>query len=260
MLEAALYVVSSFWFGALHAATPGHGKTVAAAYLVGTRGRAVDAVTLGVVVTLSHVLGIVAFAVVAAVGSAAILPRLVEQYVALGTAVLILALGLGMLRGLAGSRPAPGPRHAGHDPHEDHGHERPGHHAAGLHRHGPWGRPHSHGPTIAAVREAPSLALLVALGVAGGVMPDPGALAVLLSALANGRLVLGLLTVFIFSVGFASVLVLTGVLVGRAGAYALERVSGAPWLERLRFGSALVIAGYGLVLTVLALRGMAGSA
>ena len=39
MLEGTLYVLSSFWFGALHAATPGHGKTVAAAYLV---GRAAD--------------------------------------------------------------------------------------------------------------------------------------------------------------------------------------------------------------------------
>jgi nickel/cobalt exporter len=258
VLETALYVVSSFWFGALHAATPGHGKTVAAAYLVGTRGRIVDAITLGVVVTLSHVVGIVAFAAVAVVGSAAMLPRLVEQYVALGTALLILALGLGMLHGLVRSRPAPALADHRRSAGPAHGH--PEHHPTGVHRHGPWGRPHSHGPTLAAIRESPSLPLLVALGVAGGVMPDPAALAVLLSALASGRLVLGLLTVLIFSLGFASVLVLTGLLVGRAGAYALERVSGGPWLERLRAGSAVVIAGYGLVLTALALRGVVGPA
>jgi len=247
VLEGALYVVSSFWFGALHAATPGHGKTVAAAYLVGARGRLVDAVTLGIVVTLSHVVGIVVFAAVATFGSAALLPKLVEQYVALGTALLILALGIALLWGFVAPHPAPEHDHADHD-------------LGTTHRHGPWGRPHSHAPTIAAAATSPSLSLLIALGVAGGIMPDPGALAVLLSALASGRLVLGLLTVLIFSLGFASVLVLTGALVGRAGVMALERVSRGRWLDRLRLGSALVIAGYGLVLTVISLRAIVGSA
>jgi nickel/cobalt exporter len=245
VLEGTLYVLSSFWFGALHAATPGHGKTVAAAYLVGARGRLVDAVTLGIVVTLSHVVGIVLFAAVATLGTAALLPKLVEQYVALGTALLIFALGLAMLWGFVTLHPAPEHHHASDD-------------VGAVHRHGPWGRPHSHAPAAAAT--APSLSLLVGLGVAGGIMPDPGALAVLLSALASGRLVLGLLTVLIFSLGFASVLVLTGGLVGRAGALALERVSRGRWLDRVRVGSALVIAGYGLVLTILALRAIAGPA
>jgi nickel/cobalt transporter (NicO) family protein len=51
MLEGAMYLISSFWLGAVHAATPGHGKTVSAAYLVGTRGRPADAVALGIFVT-----------------------------------------------------------------------------------------------------------------------------------------------------------------------------------------------------------------
>ena len=66
MLDGALYLVSSFWLGAVHAATPGHGKTVSAAYLVGTRGRPSDALALGIFVTLSHTSVIIAFALLIA--------------------------------------------------------------------------------------------------------------------------------------------------------------------------------------------------
>src|SRR4030095_14710818 len=62
-MNEIFYLVSSFWLGALHAATPGHGKTIAAAYIVGARGRPVDALVLGIFVTLSHTSGIVLVAV-----------------------------------------------------------------------------------------------------------------------------------------------------------------------------------------------------
>ena len=61
MIEALIYLASSFWLGAVHAATPGHGKTIAAAYIVGARGRPVDAWILGIFVTLSHTSGIALF-------------------------------------------------------------------------------------------------------------------------------------------------------------------------------------------------------
>src|SRR5438093_13327959 len=69
MAEAFFYLVSSFWLGALHAATPGHGKTIAASYIVGVRGRPIDAFVLGLFVTLSHTSGIVLVAVLATLGS-----------------------------------------------------------------------------------------------------------------------------------------------------------------------------------------------
>src|SRR6201987_98688 len=59
MGEGVLYLLTSFWLGAVHAATPGHGKTIAASYIVGVRGRPVDALVLGIFVTLSHTSGIV---------------------------------------------------------------------------------------------------------------------------------------------------------------------------------------------------------
>ena len=69
MRELLFFVVSSFWAGAAHAATPGHGTTIAAAYIVGARGKPIDAVILGIFVTLSHTSGIVLVGVLASLGS-----------------------------------------------------------------------------------------------------------------------------------------------------------------------------------------------
>src|SRR6202035_4192822 len=91
------YVLSSFWVGAVHAATPGHGKTIAAAYIVGARGRPIDAVILGVFVTLSHTSGIVLVGVLASLGSAWLVPQRMEAFLALAMGILVIGLGLWML-------------------------------------------------------------------------------------------------------------------------------------------------------------------
>ena len=99
MTEAFLYLAGSFWLGAVHAATPGHGKTIAAAYIVGARGRPADAFVLGVFVTLSHTVGIVLVAVLAALGAAWAVPARIEAYLAVLTGLLVVGIGLWMLRG-----------------------------------------------------------------------------------------------------------------------------------------------------------------
>src|SRR5436309_8729213 len=96
MLEGAMYLVSSFWLGAVHAATPGHGKTISAAYLVGTRGRATDALALGIFVTLAHTSGITVFALLATLGSASLSQRY-ESYLSLFMALLMFGLGVWLL-------------------------------------------------------------------------------------------------------------------------------------------------------------------
>ena len=320
MLEGLLYLATSFWLGAIHAATPGHGKTIAASYIVGVRGRPVDALVLGIFVTLSHTSGIVLVAVLATLGSAWLIPQRVEAYLALGTGALVIAIGGWMLRtqlrllsdGGDGTEPARhGHQNHSHDhehhdigwhgAHEhDHAHgEAHRHHhghthddepadrdhrahddhatsgeaagepgdgeAAGsrrhvvptrlhFHRHG-WGRAHTH-DVEALARSRPSLGMLVGLGIAGGLLPDPGALAILLSAIAGGRLVLGLGTVVVFSLGFASVLVLVGVVAARVGKLLLDWLSG-DWVLWIQVGAALVIMAVGVVLTANAWRTMA---
>src|SRR5215813_5769486 len=91
MRETLFYILSSFWVGAVHAATPGHGKTIAAAYIVGARGRPTDAVILGVFVTLSHTTGIVLVGLLASLGFEWLVPQRVEAYLALATGLLVVA-------------------------------------------------------------------------------------------------------------------------------------------------------------------------
>ena len=317
LIETFLLLVSSFWLGAVHAATPGHGKTIAAAYIVGARGRPVDALVLGIFVTLSHTSGIVLVAVLASLGSTWLIPHRVETYLALATGVLVVGIGAWMLLSqravLAGAlkRSRDGGHGAGrahsHDDHEhdhphahdeplrgpthdhahDHAEDGPGHahrHAhdgplhghfqdhvhdragdvrehgtgaedLGYHSHG-WGRRHTH-RLDAVTANPPSLAVLLGLGIAGGLLPDPGALAILLAAIASGRMILGLFTVVVFSIGFASVLVVVGIVAARVGQLVLTWLEGR-WVAWVQSAAALVIIGVGIVLTTLAWRTLAG--
>jgi nickel/cobalt transporter (NicO) family protein len=66
-------LLTALVIGAGHALTPGHGKTLMAAYLVGSRGTAVHAVGLGLSVAVSHTLGILALAFIV-VGAGSVLP------------------------------------------------------------------------------------------------------------------------------------------------------------------------------------------
>lgn len=243
MVETVLYVVSGFWLGALHAATPGHGKTITAAYLVGVRGRPADALVLGIFVTLAHTSGIVAFALLATLGSA-LLSQRAEAYLALVTGLLVVGLGVAMARaqwmmtwrrGVDGSDA------------DDGGH------SAGHHRHA-WGHAHSHQIDLASA-ERPSWLVLLALGVAGGLLPDPAALAALLAAIASGRLVLGVLTVIAFSIGFAAVLVTVGLAAATLGQRLLAWASGRR-LVILQLATSVAITVVGVVLTVGALRAL----
>ena len=300
MTEAFLYLAGSFWLGAVHAATPGHGKTIAAAYIVGARGRPSDAFVLGVFVTLSHTVGIILVAILAALGAAWAVPARVEAYLAVATGLLVVGIGLWMLRGqwaaLSSARPGPDhtarrhdhePEHArDHSREHGHGHEHvhshehlhadepaqghapdalPAHEhphgqghapdpALGYHRHG-FGRAHTHDLDLV-TQGRPSWAILLGLGVAGGLLPDPGALAILLAALARGKVVLGLFTVLVFSLGFASVLVLVGIVAARVGQLILAWLESR-WILWLQLATGLVILAVGVLLTVNAGRTLA---
>jgi nickel/cobalt transporter (NicO) family protein len=265
MPETLFYVLSSFWVGAVHAATPGHGKTIAAAYIVGARGRPIDAVILGVFVTLSHTTGIVLVGVLASLGSAWLVPQRVEAYLALATGLLVVALGLWMLwtqRDLLAqamgaplvAAPADGAghehHHPGNYPHHHHHDENLGHRdGVGLawHSHG-WGTVHSHRVDLVTERR-PQLGVLLVLAIAGGLLPDPSALAILLAALSSGRVLLGLASVVVFSLGFAATLVVVGVVAAQVGHRILDWLSSI-WAMRAQIATTLLILGMGVVLTV----------
>jgi nickel/cobalt exporter len=285
MTDALIYLASSFWLGAVHAATPGHGKTIAAAYIVGARGRPVDAWILGIFVTLSHTSGIVLVGVLASLGLPGLIPQRIEAWLALITGLLVIAIGLwtlwtqrdlfataGWARGTgmqyqsveravgalahAHASDHVHPRGQGHDhehaaPHHHHGDEPPGYHSHG------WGFKHTHNVDLVASRR-PNLWVLIGLGVAGGLLPDPAALAILLSALAQGKVMLGLGTVLVFSLGFAATLVLVGVIAAKVGQRILTWLAG-PWAARIQIGTSALIVLVGAVLSVKA-WGMLGAA
>jgi len=246
MPETLFYVLSSFWVGAVHAATPGHGKTIAAAYIVGARGRPIDAVILGVFVTLSHTTGIVLVGVLA-----------------LATALLVIVLGLWMLwtqRDLLtlamGDPPVAAPAHdTGYehqhlDGHAHHHHDdRDLGHGENLawHSHG-WGTYHSHRVDLVTDKR-PQLGVLLAFAIVGGILPDPSALAVLLAALSSGQVLLGLASVVVFSLGFAATLLVVGIVAAQVGQRILDWLSSI-WAMRAQIATTLLILGMGVVLTV----------
>src|SRR2546421_3846464 len=141
--ETIFYLASSFWLGAVHAATPGHGKTISAAYIVGARGRPVDALVLGIFVTLSHTSGIILVAVLATMGSAWLVPQRVEAYLGVATGLLVVGIGLWMLRTQLSLASAGEDAHA-HDAEHAHEHAHGGHTDAHGHGHG-HDHVHSHG-------------------------------------------------------------------------------------------------------------------
>jgi nickel/cobalt exporter len=267
MRELLFFIASSFWAGAAHAATPGHGKTIAAAYIVGARGKPIDAVILGIFVTLSHTSGIVLVGVLASLGSTWSRPQRIEAYLAVAVGLLVITLGLWMLWtqrdlvAVAMGEPGYGPNRAAAHPHDqghDHDSDHPHGHGHGKpvvwHSHG-FGKVHSHRLDVVA-ENRPKLPVLLALGIAGGLLPDPAALALLLGALSSGKLLLGLVTVAVFSVGFAATLVVVGIVAAKVGEKVLDWLASI-WIIRLQIATSLLIVGMGVVLTLRAVSELA---
>jgi nickel/cobalt exporter len=115
------------------------------------------------------------------------------------------------------------------------------------HSHG-FGKVHSHQLDIVADNR-PKLPVLLALGIAGGLLPDPAALALLLGALSSGKVLLGLVTVVVFSIGFAMTLVVVGIVAAKVGEKVLDWLASI-WMIRLQIATSLLIVAMGVVLTV----------
>jgi nickel/cobalt exporter len=197
----------SFWFllsaafiamglGALHAIEPGHGKTIVAAYLVGSRGTARHALLLGLIVTASHTAGVFALGAITLYASRYIVPEQLYPWLGVFSGLTIAGLGGYMfLR-----------RWSGLD--VDHTHT-PGQ------MHGHWfesSKRMDAAPRSVEAGKPVSLYQLFALGITGGIIPCPAALVVLLSAFALHRIGLGFFLITAFSLGLAAVLISVGML------------------------------------------------
>jgi nickel/cobalt transporter (NicO) family protein len=236
-----LLLLSAFAWGAIHALSPGHGKAMVAAYLVGTRGTARHAVALGAIVTATHTAGVFALGAVALLLSQYVLPEQLYPWLNLAAGALVLLVGAAVLRSRLHATRARDHHNHDHD-HHDHGHDHAHHHGL-VHSHG--GRPHSH-----TVPARVSWRGLLAMGAAAGLIPCPSALVVLLGAIAQGEIALGMVLIVAFSAGLAATLTLLGLAVVYAGK-ALGRLPIPRKLTvALPTASAVLIVGVGLVLTV----------
>jgi nickel/cobalt exporter len=200
-----------FW-GAAHALSPGHGKTIVTAYLVGQRGTPAHAALLGLIVTITHTIGVFALGAVTLALSQFIVPDRLYPWLNLVSGLLVVGIGAAVLQARVRQRK----RHAHHHHHD----------------------------------EAPSLRSLLAVGVSGGLLPCPSALVVLLAAISLHRIAFGLLLILAFSAGLA--LTITGIgLVAVLARSAFRRVRFDGRLVRLLpAASALVILGAGVAMTL----------
>ena len=212
-------LAAAFFWGMAHALSPGHGKTIVAAYLVGQRGTPWHAAALGAIVTATHTIGVFALGLVTLALSAFIVPEQLYPWLNLVSGVLVVAIGATVFRSRF--------RRRGHT----HGHTHHHHHE----------------------HEAPSRRSLVAVGVTGGLLPCPSALVVLLAAISLHRVAFGMLLIVAFSAGLA--LSITGIgLVAVFAKQVFKRASFEGRLVRLLpAASALVILAAGLAMTVHAL-------
>lgn len=249
---AMFAVLFAMLLGSLHAFAPGHGKTVMAAYLVGSKGTPRQAVALGGTVAITHTLGVLLLGAVVTV-TQAVAPEELYPWLAVGSGVLFVAVGAGLLRSAVRSR-GHGHDH-GHDGHgQDHGHahaHEDGHGHTTGHEHG-HGHGHSHVPASLGWRS------LVMPGLAGGMLPSPSALVVLLGGIALGRAWFGMLLVLAYGVGMAAALVGAGYLVLRTAQRLSARTWGPRWSRLRALGSWLPIATAGIVICVgvgIAVRG-----
>ena len=241
-LSASIIMISmliAFFWGAAHALTPGHGKTVVAAYLVGAKGTARHAGLLGLTVTLTHTAGVFALGAVTLYLSRYVVPEALYPWLSIVSGLLVVAIGLSLLyRRLRGvfwvssgkvehthaEPPLAESTHTYHPArahsHKDHRHPHTGHEHA--HSHGD--HSHSHLPPGADGSKVTWRGLLT-LGVSGGLVPCPAALVLLLSAISLHRLGFGVVLVVAFSTGLA--VVLTGV--------GLLMIYAKRWFERFPF-------------------------
>jgi ABC-type nickel/cobalt efflux system permease component RcnA len=219
LIVLASLAAALFW-GAAHALSPGHGKTIVTAYLVGQRGTPRHAALLGLIVTATHTVGVFVLGLVTLVLSRFVVPDHLYPWLNLGSGLLVVAIGASVLW----ARLSRDREHAHHH--------------------------HHHGEVSGGEVRRRSL---VAVGISGGLLPCPSALVVLLAAITLHRLVFGLILIVAFSAGLA--LSITGIgLVAVLAKRAFRRMSfDGRALRVLPALSAVVIVIAGLAMTLRAI-------
>jgi ABC-type nickel/cobalt efflux system permease component RcnA len=227
-------LVAAFGLGAMHALSPGHGKTIVAAYLVGSRGTLKHAGILGLTVTFTHTISVFLLGLGVLFFQKYVIPERIVPVLGAISGLSIVVIGAYLLyqRTMA---LALAPQH-----HHSHSHS---------HSHSHAGHSHSH-----AMPESITMGSLLGLGVSGGLVPCPSALILLLSAISLGQVALGLGLLAAFSTGLAFVLIAIGgvVVYGKSLLPKSSRLTNHPALRLLPVFSSVVVIVLGLLMTLTA--------
>jgi nickel/cobalt exporter len=235
--------------GAFHALEPGHGKTLVAAYLVGSRGTIKHAFLLGVIVTAAHTAGVYLLGAVTLYASQYIVPERLYPWLGVVSGVMIAGLGLVLLVRRYLGKDGLSSHH--HHHHADHSHGLDHHH----HSHHYHSHDHDHTHNHHDLNRQVSLRELLTLGISGGIVPCPAALVVLLSAVSMQRIGFGLLLIVAFSVGLAAVLITIGLLMVYARQFMSRfQVNSRLTTRWLPLTSSAFILVFGIALAVQALQ------
>ena len=218
-------LAAAFGWGALHALSPGHGKAMVAAYLIGTRGTRRDAVLLGATVTVTHTIGVFALGLVTLGLSQYVLPEDLYPWLTLVSGLMVVIVGASVLR----SRLRPTREHS---------------HEHGTHAHD---HAHAHDHTHRGV---------LSMGAAAGLIPCPSALVVLLAAIAQHEVALGMLLIVAFSLGLAGTLTVLGLAVVHARRFVPPRIAASRLAALMPAASALLVMAVGFVLAARAVPGV----
>jgi nickel/cobalt transporter (NicO) family protein len=271
---AFLALLAAMLLGAVHALSPGHGKTIVGAYLIGSRGTPRHAVFLGTTVTITHTLGVFVLGFATLYASRFIVPERLFPILSMLSAVMVLGMGILLLvqrtraaypalaaakRGstvfhpvTAATGPASG-RGLIFAQAQGYGHGHDHSHSDGtLHSHG-GGAIHSHLPPGASGEKITWRSLLT-LGISGGLVPCPSAMVLLLAAVALNKTAYGMLLVVAFSVGLAITLTAVGLAFLYARNRFRKRRPGARWPQLLPILSAGMITVLGMGLCFAAVR------
>ncbi len=252
----------SLILGSLHAMTPGHGKALVGAYLVGSQGRTLDAVFLGTIVTITHTGSVLLLGLITLIASHYILPALIAPWLEVISGVLVIVFGINLLiqrrhdlARFASNRIKP-PAQGFSIKVADHTHDKE---SSLLHTHDHTHvgeHDHSHPHTHAVPANEITWKSLLTLGVSGGLVPCPDAIAILLVAVAVNRIPFGMFLILAFSIGLAFVLIAIGI----AMVQGVRFITRSDILSRFSVYapvvSAVVVSGLGIVLTVSALNSL----
>ena len=241
-LTILLALLAAFGWGAAHAFSPGHGKTIVGAYLVGSRGTVRHALFLGLTTTITHTAGVFALGFVTLFAAQFILPEQLYPWLSMASGVLVVVIGAVMIKDRLHSfvTGQAHHHHHGHDHDHDHTHDH--------------GHDHHHHHLPPGVDGVPiTWRGLLALGISGGLVPCPSALVLMLGAISLQRVGFGLALIVMFSLGLASVLTAIGVVLVYAGKFFQRIPESGPLFRFVPVASALFITVVGVGITVQAL-------